>query len=157
MSYKNTGVVEKEDIQVPSEERLSEGPVVIIECVENIPCNPCIAACPKGAIHMEEITDEPEVIFEECIGCGLCVIQCPGLAIFVVDCSYDEEKCKITVPYEYLPVPEEGDEVMALDKKGNEVQKAEVTNITRSGKTYGITMEIDKENVWDVRGLKVIG
>ncbi|MGM0510064.1 MAG: 4Fe-4S dicluster domain-containing protein [Thermoplasmatota archaeon] len=157
MSYKNTGVVEKEDIQVPSDERLSEGPVVIIECVENIPCNPCVAACPKAAIHMEEITDEPEVIFEECIGCGLCVIQCPGLAIFVVDCSYDEEKCKITVPYEYLPVPEEGDEVMALDKKGEEVQKAEVTNITRSGKTYGITMEIDKEKVWDVRGLKVIG
>ncbi len=85
------------------------------------------------------------------------MINCPGLAVFLVDCSYDEDKCKITVPYEYLPVPEEGDEVTALDKKGEEVQKAEVTGVKSSGKTYGITIEIDKENVWDVRGLKVIG
>ncbi|MFO7992199.1 MAG: 4Fe-4S dicluster domain-containing protein [Thermoplasmata archaeon] len=156
MSYKCTGVVEKDDIPLPSEERLAEGPVVLIECVENIPCNPCVAVCPKQAISMEEITDTPDVAFEECIGCGLCVTECPGLAIFVIDCSYDEKKCKITVPYEYLPVPEKGDEVMALDKRGEEVQKAEVTNVRQSGKTYGITMEIDKENVWGVRGLKVI-
>lgn len=156
MSYKSTGIVEKDDVQLTSEERLSEGPVVLIECVENIPCDPCVAACPKEAISMEEITDTPDVTFEDCIGCGLCVTECPGLAIFVIDCSYHEEKCKITVPYEYLPVPGKGDEVMALDKSGDEIQKAEVTNVRSSGKTYGITMEIDKENVWDVRGLKVI-
>ncbi|MFO7791702.1 MAG: 4Fe-4S binding protein [Candidatus Saliniplasma sp.] len=154
--YKSTGVISLDDIEVPSDERLKAGPVVVIECVENIPCDPCVAACPKEAISMDIITDVPDVDFEECIGCALCVTECPGLAIFVVDCSYSDEKCKITVPYEYLPVPEKGDIVNTLDKRGDKVQKAEVVNVRHSGKTYGITMEIDKENVWSVRGLEVI-
>ncbi|MFW6040903.1 MAG: 4Fe-4S dicluster domain-containing protein [Thermoplasmatota archaeon] len=154
-SYKCNGVITKDDIVPPSEERMKEGPVVIIECVENIPCDPCVAACSKDAISMDEITDTPLVDFEECIGCALCVTECPGLAIFVVDCSYSEDKCKVTVPYEYLPVPEKGDKVIALDKWGEEVQEAKVTNVRHSGKTYAITMEIDKKYVWEVRGLEV--
>lgn len=154
--HKSTGIVRKEDIEIPSEERLEEGPVVIIECVENIPCNPCVAACHKDAISMDEITDIPDIDFDKCIGCGLCVTECPGLAIFVVDCSYSDEKCKVTVPYEYLPVPEKGNEVMALDRKGDEIQKAVVTNVRESGKTYGITMELDKEHAMEARGLEVI-
>ncbi len=154
--YKSTGIVKKEDIELPDDERLEEGPVVIIECVENIPCNPCVAACPKDAISMDEITDVPDIDFDECIGCGLCVTECPGLAIFVVDCSYSDEKCKITVPYEYIPVPEKGEKVTALDRKGHEIQEAEVTAVRESGKTYAITMELDKEYAMEARGLKVI-
>ncbi len=154
--YKSTGIVKKEDIELPDDERLEEGPVVIIECVENIPCNPCVAACPKDAISMDEITDVPDIDFDECIGCGLCVTECPGLAIFVVDCSYSDEKCKITVPYEYIPVPEKGEKVKALDRKGHEIQEAEVTAVRESGKTYAITMELEKEYAMEARGLKVI-
>lgn len=157
MGYKEDGALTKDDIQQPDETRLEDGPVVVIECVENIPCNPCVAVCPQDSISMDEITDVPDVDFEDCIGCGLCVTECPGLAIFIIDCSYSDEKCKITVPYEYLPVPEEGDTVKALDRKGKTVQEAQVTNVRKSGKTYGITMEIDRENVWDVRSLEVIG
>ncbi len=155
IDYEKTGVVKKGDIDVPDDERLEKGPVVVIECVENIPCDPCVAVCNFGAIDMDEITDVPDIDFEECTGCALCVTECPGLAIFVVDCSYSEEKCKVTMPYEYLPVPEEGDEVTALNRKGEEVQKAKVTNVRQSGKTYALTLEIDKENVWDVRGVEV--
>ncbi len=154
--HKNDGIVRSEHIDKPSKERLKEGPVVIIECVENIPCDPCVATCNFGAIDMDEITDTPDIDFEECTGCALCVTECPGLAIFVVDCSYSEERCKITLPYEYLPVPEKGDEVRALNRMGEEVQRAEVTGVRRSDKTYGITLEIDKENVWQVRGFEVI-
>ncbi|MBS3816009.1 MAG: 4Fe-4S dicluster domain-containing protein [Candidatus Thermoplasmatota archaeon] len=154
--YERTGVVKKDDLQIPDEERLEEGPVVVMECVENIPCNPCVEACSFGAVEMEEITDTPDVDFDTCTGCGLCVTECPGLAIFVIDCSYSEEKCVVTVPYEYLSIPDEGDEVMALDKKGEKVEKAEVTSVRKSGKTYAITLEVDKENVWNVRGLEVI-
>lgn len=156
MGYKSTGVISLNDIDMPSEERLKEGPVVVVECVENIPCNPCVDACPKDAITMSTIIDVPEIDFEECMGCGLCVMECPGLAIFIVDCSYSEERCKVTVPYEYLPVPEKGDKVYALNRKGEKVQKAEVTRVRKSGKTYGITMEVDRKNVWEVRGLEVI-
>jgi len=154
--YKSNGIVKKEDIELPDDDRLEEGPVVVIECVENIPCNPCVAACPKDAISMDEITDVPDIDFDDCIGCGLCVTECPGLAIFVVDCSYSDEKCKITVPYEYIPVPEKGEKVTALDRKGQEIQEAEVTAVRESGKTYAITMELDKEYAMEARGLKVI-
>jgi len=154
--YKNTGIVGKDKIEMPDEERLKKGPVVIVECVENIPCNPCVAACPKDAISMDEITDIPEVDFDECIGCALCVTECPGLAIFVIDCSYSDNKCKVTVPYEYLPIPEKDDDVMVLDRKGEELQKARVTKVRESGKTYAVTMEMDKEYAMDARGLEVI-
>ncbi|MEF8873096.1 MAG: 4Fe-4S dicluster domain-containing protein [Candidatus Thermoplasmatota archaeon] len=154
--YEKTGVVKKEDLQIPDDERLQEGPVVVMECVENIPCDPCVAACSFGAVEMDELTETPDVDFDTCTGCGFCVTECPGLAIFVIDCSYSEEKCEVTVPYEYLPVPDEGEEVIALDKKGEKVEKAEVANIRKSGKTYAVTLEVDKENVWNVRGLEVI-
>ena len=154
--YKSTGIIRKEDIEIPDDDRLEEGPVVIVECVENIPCNPCVAACPKDAISMDEITDVPDIDFEDCIGCALCVTECPGLAIFVVDCSYSGDKCKVTVPYEYLPVPDKGDKVIALNRKGEELQEAEVTKVRESGKTYAITMELDKEHAMDARGLEVI-
>lgn len=153
--HKKTGVVSKEDIQTPSQERLEEGPVAVIECVEEIPCDPCVATCPQDAISMGNITDTPNMDFDDCIGCGLCVTECPGLAIFMLDCS--GEGCEVTVPYEYLPVPEKGDTVRALDRKGVSVQKAEVTSVRSSGRTYAITMKIDRENVWDVRGLEVEG
>ncbi len=156
-SYKDNGVVSKEDIQVPDEGRLDKGPVVILECVEEIPCNPCVASCPTDAIDMDEITDIPKVDFESCVGCGKCVLDCPGLAIFVIDCSYSQERCKITVPYEYLPIPEEGDEVKALDRKGKEIDRGKVTDVKNDGKTYAITMEVDRNLVWKVRGLEVIG
>lgn len=154
--YESTGMVKKDDLDIPSEKRLEEGPVVIMECVENIPCDPCVEACSFGAVDMEEITETPNVDFETCTGCGLCVTECPGLAIFVIDCSYDKERCKVTVPYEYLPVPDEGEEVMALNRKGEEVEKAEVTNVRKSEKTYAVTIEVSKKNIWEVRGLEVI-
>ena len=35
---------------IPSEERMKLGPVACIECLQQIPCNPCEEACPRGAI-----------------------------------------------------------------------------------------------------------
>lgn len=151
--YKETGILSLDDIKKPSEDRLKKGPVVVIECVENIPCDPCVAACPKDAISMDEITDIPSIDFDGCIGCALCVTECPGLAIFVVDCTSDP--CTITVPYEYLPVPEKGEKVFALDREGKRVQGSKVVRVRSSGKTYGITLEVDRENIWKVRGLEV--
>lgn len=151
--YKETGVLSLEDIVKPSRERMEKGPVVVIECVENIPCDPCVAACPKEAISMEDITDVPQVDFYGCVGCGLCVTECPGLAIFIMDTT--SEPCTVTMPYEYLPVPEKGDTVYALDREGKRVQESQVLRVRCSGKTYGITISVEKENAWNVRGLEV--
>ncbi len=154
--HRCTGVLDKKDVKKPSETRLKKGPVVVVECVENIPCNPCVKVCPISAIEMKDINDTPDVDHEKCTGCGLCVTECPGLAIFVVDCSKDEY-CLVTVPYEYLSVPEKGDYVDALDREGKKVCEAEVVRIRESGKTYAVTLKVDRKLVWDVRGLKVKG
>ena len=57
-----TGVPTKENIEsvTPSKERLSKGPVALIECFQEIPCNPCYTSCKKGAIkELIDINDRP--------------------------------------------------------------------------------------------------
>ena len=155
MSYEEDGVLELEDLNLPSEERLKKGPTAIIECIENIPCNPCVDACPFNAISMEKITDIPEIDYEKCIGCGTCIPACPGLAIFVVDIS--REKAVITIPYEFLPIPEIGDKVKALDRKGEIVSEAKVIRVKKNeNKTNTVTIEVKKELGMIVRNIKVI-
>ncbi|HHY94753.1 MAG TPA: FAD-dependent oxidoreductase, partial [Firmicutes bacterium] len=66
---------------VPPAEALARGPVAVIECLQEIPRNPCEAVCPTGAIRIGEyITDLPHLLPERCRGCGNCVPACPGQA-----------------------------------------------------------------------------
>ena len=60
-------------------------PIAVIECCEEIPCNPCMSACPHHAIVIEGgIHHIPQLKPELCVGCGICVARCSGQAIFVV-------------------------------------------------------------------------
>lgn len=155
MSYEEDGVLELKDLTLPSEERLKKGPVVIIECIENIPCDPCVDACPFNAISLKKVIDIPEIDYEKCTGCGTCISICPGLAIFVVDIS--KEKAVITIPYEFLPVPKAGDTGKALDRRGKAVGKARVIRVKKNqDKTNTITVEIDKKLGMIVRNIKVV-
>ena len=142
----------------PSEERFAKGPVAIAECVQEIPCNPCEAACPSHAIQVgNPITNNPHIQTELCTGCGLCVAACSGLAIFVVDKSYSDTMGKVTFPFEYYPLPEKGDEVDALNRAGEFVCKGVVTRIlnpARNDHTPVITIEIPKEYTDDVRTIR---
>ncbi|HIP99899.1 TPA: 4Fe-4S dicluster domain-containing protein, partial [Candidatus Bipolaricaulota bacterium] len=98
-SFRETGVLSLEELEgrVPPLERLRRGACAVIECVEEIPCNPCEESCPVGAIRIgEKITTLPVIDFDRCTGCGTCLGVCPGLAIFLVDLSR-EGKAHITV------------------------------------------------------------
>ena len=56
------GTATAEDLQLvlPTPERQRRGPVAVIECFQEIPCNPCADACPRGAITMpENISQRP--------------------------------------------------------------------------------------------------
>jgi len=117
-------------VALPSKERLAAGPVVMVECIENIPCNPCAYACPRKAITIAgELTDTPKVDFSKCNGCTLCVSKCPGLAIFVVNRDYSKTAATVTMPYELLPRPENGARVVCLDRAGREVCSGKVVKV----------------------------
>jgi Fe-S-cluster-containing hydrogenase component 2 len=150
--YENTGVISLKDINLPSDEQLHRG-VVIIECIQNIPCDPCVAICPFNSISMNDINDIPKVDYEKCTGCKKCVSICPGLAIFVV--KIKDDKALITLPYEFLPYPKVEDIVTALDREGKARGNARVVNVNRSGKTTVVTIEVDKELAMDVRYFKM--
>jgi Fe-S-cluster-containing hydrogenase component 2 len=150
--YEKTGILSAKELQIPSEKQLEKG-VAILECVQEIPCNPCVESCPVHAISMKDINAPPVNDFEKCIGCTKCVGICPGLAIFVV--KVKGKKAWVTLPYEFVPVPQVGDSVNALDRTGIIRGKAIVKKAVKQGKTMVITIETDSDLAMDIRNIKV--
>lgn len=150
--YEKTGVLSINNLRLPTDEQLKKG-VAIIECVQEIPCNPCVAICPMNAISMENINALPKIDFNKCTGCKQCVGICPGLAIFVV--KIKDDKALITIPYEFLPVPKVGEIVTALDRKGESRGDAKVVQVNQKEKTLVITIEISKDLAMEVRNIRV--
>lgn len=158
-----TGVPTTEDINsiTPPMERLYRGPVAVIECFQKIPCNPCYTKCPRGAIgEMADINEIPQIDYEKCNGCGICAVACPGLAIFIVDYNYSENKSLIKLPYEFIPVPGEGQSVKALNREGTAVGDAKVLRVQsgkNGNKTSLIWLEVDKNMAMEVRNFRMEG
>jgi len=156
---KFTGIPSEEELQscpgVPCPERLEKGPVAFIECVQNIPCNPCEKACPFGAIQVgSPITNLPRLDEEKCTGCGLCIPQCPGMAIFKVHKNYTATTALVEFPYEYLPLPTEGMVVPCGNRAGEYLTDGKVQKIKKPKSYDGttvITVEVPKEFCLEVR------
>lgn len=128
----------------------------IIECTQNIPCNPCQDVCPKHCIKIgEKITSLPALDESKtCSGCGMCVAMCSGQSIFLVDEGYEEGYSAITLPYEFLPLPEVGALGVALSRSGQPVCQAEVVNMRTPkafDKTNLLTMKVPTEFVKQAR------
>ncbi len=157
MSHRQDGVLERRqiDVAVPAAERLGRGPVAIIECVENIPCDPCVGACPKGAIRIEgDMNGTPSVDFDICDGCGLCVSACPGLAIFVVDTSLGGGDATVSLPYEYTPLPSVGDTVVTVSREGTVLGEGTVQRVLSAkalDRTPIVTLSVPADHAMDVR------
>ena len=156
----NTGIPTVEDVLsiFPPIERLEQGPCAIIECFERIPCDPCHTACNRDAMQpFTDINDLPYIITDKCNGCGICVYKCPGLAIMVADMSYSEDKAMLKLPYEFHPLPKEGEIVVALDRAGQDVCEAKVVKVLAAkalDKTAVVSLEFDKAHIHDVRNFR---
>jgi ferredoxin len=141
----------------PGINRLMKGPVAVIECVEEIPCNPCQTACPAGAITIgASISNLPVLDENKCTGCGLCISSCPGLAIFVIDIQYGHDEALISLPFEALPLPQVGEEVPALNREGKEICQAKIVRISdkpSNGHTVVITISVLRKYALLVRNI----
>ena len=157
-----TGVPSKEELKncpgVPGEARMRKGRVAGVECVQEIPCNPCEGICPVHAITVgEQITSLPHLNEEKCTGCGLCVANCPGLAIVLVDKSYSEAEGTVDFPFEYLPLPQKGDVVQAVNREGQVVCDGTVLAVTKVKSYAGtavVRLKVPMEYVDEVRSMK---
>lgn len=131
----------------------------VIECTQNIPCNPCQDACPKKCISIgDNITSLPIVLGDrDCINCGMCVASCSGQAIFLVDEDCGDGTGLVTLPYEFLPLPAEGAKGVALGRNGKPVCEAEVVSVKSAkafDKTHLLTMRVPKEYAMTARFFK---
>jgi len=139
----------------PSSARRARGPVAVVECFQSIPCNPCYTFCPAGAMKpLTDITMLPEVDSERCVGCGVCVSHCPGLAIFVVDESGKDGGGVVRLPYEFTPLPETGEYVTAVDREGKPVCRAQVVRIQNEktqDRTPVVWLKVPKPLTMEVR------
>lgn len=143
----------------PSRERMMKGPVAVIECEQQIPCNPCEDACPKHAITVgNPITNLPCLDGDRCIGCGLCIAGCPGQAIFLIDMNYSEGKALVGIPYEYLPVPEVGQTVKVKNRNGEVLDGGTVARILdnkASDRTKVVFVAVNKDIAEEVRAIGI--
>lgn len=154
-----TGIPTAEQIlsTIPSRKRLAKGPVAIVECFQEIPCDPCYTSCTTGAmLPFEDINQLPRIDWETCNGCGRCVGFCPGLAIFIVDDTYSEAESLVKIPWEFSYLPEEGEEVAGLNREGREVTRVRVKKVQPSpkkNKAHILWLVVPKEQAFDVRSI----
>ncbi len=126
-------------------------PKAITECYEDIPCNPCSTSCPFDAIHIgEDINETPKVDFDKCTGCGICVYNCPGLAIFTVQII--EDKARFKIPYEFIPYPLVDEIWDAVNRNGDIIGNAVIEKVSitkKQDRTALIQVIVPKELLYD--------
>lgn len=137
-------------------EAAREGPVAVVDCDEEIPCNPCEEACRRGCIRIgENICAVPRYDPRRCNGCARCVAVCPGMAIFLLDRSGPGGAVRVTVPYEMGEELEPGKEAWAVDARGNPLGKGSLVRAVNTGGTVLATVEVPGEWALKVRGVRV--
>lgn len=138
---------------LPSETRKLEKPFVIIDCLYGFACNPCVFACPHGAISKNSTSSVPKVDYDKCIGCMDCVYQCPGLAIF----GFAPKKDWVFLPLEY-EVQENAD-VYLVDNFANIIGEGKIEKILKKANKTNIARikitENNSKNITDISGFLV--
>jgi Fe-S-cluster-containing hydrogenase component 2 len=92
------------------------------------------------------------------VGCRSCLPICPGQAIFIVDESLPDNMAAIEMPYEYRPLPEKGETVIALDRAGQKIGEALITAIKQTKKmdqTATVIVELPREWSMTARAIRL--
>ena len=156
----------------------------VIHCIQEIPCNPCTTVCPTRSIYIgkkekgesNSDTTAPEdnimglPIYEgSCIGCGKCLLICPGLAISLVDFrnipsttdpiqNENEAIPTVSLPYEIFNKKiNKDDEIEVVDIDGNPLGTYKVKEVVsnKSAKTQIIKVKMPAEKALKAISFKV--
>jgi sarcosine oxidase subunit alpha len=134
----------------------------IIRCVQEIPCNPCVEACPKGWVKLagESIMSLPRWD-KECVGCLKCAVVCPGLAITVVDRRFDPSgrTAQVWLPWELDDnTVRIGNKVTLTGFEGEDVGSGTVRHIRSlkwMDKRKMVQVEVDSNLATKVAGIRI--
>lgn len=158
-----TGVPSIEELEgtpgFPSKRRLLKGPVAVIECVQEIPCDVCGSVCPYNAIEVPSIDSLPRLVEEKCVGCGACIPFCPGQAIFLLDYHYSAGEALVSFPYEFLPLPKSKSLVEATDRYGRVLGKGRVVKVVKRKAFDGtvvVSIAVPKKLAQQIRGMRLL-
>jgi len=131
--YEQTGIPTERMIraQFPRDKKILFRPKAIIECYQEIPCNPCEKSCPFNAITIgEDVHQRPLINFDKCTGCGICVYSCPGQAIMVT--MLKDGKAYFKIPYDFDELPKVGEWWNALDRQGRVLSRCKIEHVSRA-------------------------
>ncbi len=142
-----------------------DGVFPVIHCLQEIPCDPCSAVCPRKLIEVDrsDIRKLP-VYYEEkegkgCSGCERCVVFCPGLAITLVDYRRNPEFPEVTIPFEFLKeIINPGDEVSLVDVSGQELARSRVNSVKSikgNDRTILVKVQVPRAVAKNVSGLRL--
>ena len=76
----------------------------------------------------------------------------------MVDESLPDGRATVMIPYEYRPLPEEGEVVTALDRAGQELGDAKVVRVRQTKRmdaTATVTMEVPREWSMKARAIRL--
>ncbi|QWB99502.1 4Fe-4S binding protein [Mycoplasmatota bacterium] len=152
--FEKTAVATKEMVKsrFPKDKKVLFRPKAIIECYHEIPCNPCETSCPFHAITIgEDINAIPQIDFDKCTGCGICVHSCPGLAIMVA--MIKNGKAYFKIPYELLPLPKVNERWLAVDRNGDVISDCKIEQVMTAKKstnhTTVVTVSLEQPYLYD--------
>lgn len=132
---------------------------VLVDCPQEIPCDPCVKACSTGAISMDEgMCGKPRITEGQCNGCLSCLEVCPVSCIYLMEKR--EGETLMTLALDRLPRLSKGDEVILKDGNGKDLGRGRVIKSRAAQKDKGLrilTLKVPAEVAGSVRTVEGMG